>query len=224
MAFELPASPSSSDHRDFRSGNKDHKRVKNFNVKWAHGVRPSVNPTAPERLRPVRTSLNMQPSFMHKHNQQNIVKFTRGNKPWMPAGRVRAQTDALFEIDDARRQAAQGHDSLSGSLDLAGFEDSVGESKNTTAQAQDTSSLLYSFDNTDSPPPALTLDLFVKPTTARATEKLVEKLVEKEYEVLDDNGDAVRGRKARHMLRNKGPATARAEADVVVVDDDFELI
>ncbi len=42
----------------------------------------------------------------------------------------------------------------------------------------------------------LSLDVFVKPN-----KRETEQLVEKEYEILDANGDTLRGRKARQTLR-----------------------
>jgi hypothetical protein len=72
----------------------------------------------------------------------------------------------------------------------------------------------------------LTLEVFVK-TTGRETEKLVER----EYEVLDGNGEALKGRRARRVLRRGGTdaaAGAGTGAGGVVEgegeDEGFELI
>lgn len=210
MAYQLTASPSASYHRDFRGDTLDYKRDKNISCKWAHGVRPAVTGGPHNRPRPVRTSLSFTPAYAHKQNEQNIVKFTRDNKPWMPAGRVRAHTEALVEIDFATRNPG---------VDPSSIKD-VKDTKDVNFKEP---SILYSYDNLSTPQAALPLEVFVKPATAKATSKLVEKLVEKEYEVLDDNGDAVRGRKARQVLRNRGPATVTAEPEPVV-DGDYELI
>lgn len=79
--------------------------------------------------------------------------------------------------------------------------------------------VLYSFDHAESPGRPLTLDIFVK-TSGRDTEKLVEK----EYEILDANGEAVRGKKARRTLR-QGAATGASSNDEPEVDEDgFELV
>jgi hypothetical protein len=81
-----------------------------------------------------------------------------------------------------------------------------------------TDGFLYSFDRSDSPGRPLTLDVFVK-TNPKETEKLVEK----EYEILDNNGDALKGRKARRNLRRPNqPQTADEPA--VIEDDGFELV
>lgn len=80
--------------------------------------------------------------------------------------------------------------------------------------------VLYSFDRTDSPGRPLTLEVFVK-TTGRETEKFVEK----EYEVIDGNGDALKGRKARQNLRRGATVGAKAADDENETDEDgFELL
>lgn len=77
---------------------------------------------------------------------------------------------------------------------------------------------LYSFDATDTPGKPLSLDIFVKPNT-----KETEKLVEKEYEIVDSNGDELKGRKAR--LRNlRRPNQAGAPEPDAVEDEGFELV
>ncbi len=63
----------------------------------------------------------------------------------------------------------------------------------------------------------LSLDVFVK-HNVRETGKLVEK----EYEILDGNGDALKGRKARQTLRKA--ATQPIEVVDETEDDDFELV
>lgn len=80
--------------------------------------------------------------------------------------------------------------------------------------------VLYSFDRVDSPGRPLTLEVFVK-TTGRETEKFVEK----EYEIVDANGDMLKGRKARRNLR-RGPAEGGKSADdeFEIVEDGFELV
>lgn len=81
-----------------------------------------------------------------------------------------------------------------------------------------TDGFLYSFDRTETPGKPLSLELFVKTNT-----KETEKLVEKEYEILDSNGDALKGRKARKNLRRQNqPLTIDEPA--VVEDDGFELV
>jgi len=59
------------------------------------------------------------------------------------------------------------------------------------------------------------LGTYVRGVSALDTEKLVRK----EYEILDSEGDVLRGRKARAMLRGQLGVEA-----VVEVEDDFELV
>jgi hypothetical protein len=77
--------------------------------------------------------------------------------------------------------------------------------------------VLYSFDQSDTPGKPMSLEVFVKQPTGRDTERLVEK----EYEILDENGEPLKGRKARNILRKSGSDLAKDEP---VVDEDFELV
>ena len=77
--------------------------------------------------------------------------------------------------------------------------------------------VFYSFDRSESPGKPLALDIFVK-TTGRETERLVEK----EYEVVDGNGETLKGRKARRNLR-MGVAES-SNADLLDEADGFELV
>ncbi|KAK5634074.1 hypothetical protein RRF57_009788 [Xylaria bambusicola] len=77
---------------------------------------------------------------------------------------------------------------------------------------------LYSFDKTESPGQPLSLDVFVK-TNPKATERFVEK----EYEILDYNGDAVKGRKALKDLHRGKTAPPLREPELVE-DEGFELV
>lgn len=80
----------------------------------------------------------------------------------------------------------------------------------------DNDGFLYSFDRSDTPGRPLSLDVFIKAPTARDTEKLVEK----EYEVVDENGQALKGREAKRNLRKSGSHLAAEKA----ADDGFELV
>lgn len=81
-----------------------------------------------------------------------------------------------------------------------------------------TDGFLYSFDRTDTPGKPLSLEVFVK-TNPKETEKFVEK----EYEILDNNGDALKGRKARKNLRRQNQSFT-TEEPAIVEDDGFELV
>lgn len=68
----------------------------------------------------------------------------------------------------------------------------------------------------------MTLENFVK-TDDRKTEKFVEK----EYEILDANGEALKGRKAKRRGLRGGAAAGSSQQedeDRVEEDDGFELI
>lgn len=120
----------------------------------------------------------------------------------IPSKRVRSKVSAQEEIDAASRSV----------LDYLPSP--------VRRQNSATDNILYSFDRTDSPGRPVTLDIFVK-TTGRDTEKLVEK----EYEILDENGDALKGKKARRTLR-QGVSTGNKSADdePEVDEDGFELV
>jgi len=84
------------------------------------------------------------------------------------------------------------------------------------AQATSPDDFTYSFDRLEGPNQPVTLDIFVK-STGRDTERLVQK----EYEVLDLAGEALKGRKARYDLRKP---TGPCLADIARDDDGFELV
>lgn len=134
----------------------------------------------------------------------------------MPAARRRAKMHCQTEIEAATSPSSAAFDLPRGSIlpTLA------------AATPPADADVLYSFDRTDTPGRPLTLEVFVKNTTGRDTERLVER----EYEVLDGNGDAVRGRRARAVLR-RGPSKERdgaggevEEEDVREVEGGFELV
>jgi len=133
------------------------------------------------------------------------VKTTRGNDA-LPVGRVRSSVNARDEIDDTSRSVVDLRDLSPSSRRKQSLSDGF----------------LYSYDRADSPAHVLSLDVFVKPPNVRE----MEKLVEREYEILDANGDALKGRKARQTLRQtaSGPVEKSATAPAMLDDDDFELV
>lgn len=200
-------------NRDLRSASQDPKRAKERNAKWARGSRPSAgckyNVWEPEviltgsesqraKVRPERQYEN------HRLPSHNIVKAKLLHD--IPQSRSRAKVNAMEELNDP---------ALSRSLlDML-------PSPNSRLLSRQKSSIsdnfLYSFDRADSPGKPLSLDIFVKTNT-----KETEKFVEKEYEILDNNGDALKGRKARRNLRR--PAQATISEPEIVEDDGFELV
>ncbi|EGS21095.1 uncharacterized protein CTHT_0029360 [Thermochaetoides thermophila DSM 1495] len=96
-------------------------------------------------------------------------------------------------------------------------EPTATEDANPTPSAVDDSPSSALNDIIEAPtPPPLPLEAFVK-TTGRETERLVER----EYEVLDDNGEVVKGKRVRRVLRgNKGGTSPKGDDDL----EGFELI
>ncbi|KAK0718253.1 hypothetical protein B0T26DRAFT_597963, partial [Lasiosphaeria miniovina] len=185
-AFESPAQY----ERDLRSANRPYKRTKDSSAKWHYGKQEtsgvrvdqvtgeflSGNPGQHAKVRPVSKGHHWSATPAQKR-EHNIVK-SRGN--WeMPSGRVRSKIYANREISDAATTK------------------SVGELSPATPLSARLPDVLYSFDRADTPGRPVTLDIFVKRATGRDTERLVER----EYEVLDTNGEALKGRRARRILR-----------------------
>ncbi|RYP67329.1 hypothetical protein DL769_005808 [Monosporascus sp. CRB-8-3] len=204
MAFEQT--------RDLRSAAQASKRFKEQKAKWSLGARPSAgvyrfwnsdkltgSASQQAKVRPEKRLYNH-----HEHQSSNIVKPRTGRIAHdVPQSHSRAKCDALAELKDPSNISRSIHDFLP-SPDHRRLDVS--------------DNFLYSFDRTDTPGGPLSLDIFVK-TNPRATEKLVEK----EYEILDANGDALKGRKARRDLRRKSPQPVAEEARIVE-EDGFELI
>ncbi|KAK6819691.1 hypothetical protein PG995_011086 [Apiospora arundinis] len=190
------------DKRDIRASAQDPKRAKEQDSKWSRGSRPLANPSPTDaRVRPQRA---IPENRIRNHN---IVK---AKIPWdMPRSHSRAKVDPMEELNDP---------SLTRSLiDMLPPPAGRGETKTKTNIADQ---ILYSFDRTDSPGRPLSLDAFVKSDV-----KGTEKLVEREYEVLDINGDALKGRKARRILRHPSPKQRAANSESAVEDvDGFELV
>ncbi|KAK3318395.1 hypothetical protein B0H66DRAFT_236157 [Apodospora peruviana] len=202
--------------RDFRRANTEWRRSKSATVKWSRGARPgagvrqnfmgeftSGTETQQAKSRPQK-KWSDECSRMPK-DEHNIVK-ARGN--WdMPFGRVRNKIHAQTEIKDAATSRSLA--------ELPSPSSPIGRGMSIS------DNILYSFDRTDSPGRPLTLDIFVK-TTGRETERLVEK----EYEILDANGEPLKGRKARRHLRKNGtdPGTLMAPEGSTIEDEGFELV
>ncbi|KAI5866474.1 hypothetical protein GGS23DRAFT_273164 [Durotheca rogersii] len=204
--------------RDLRSSAQDSKRFKEHAEKWSRGTRPlagrvgslqspwgdpgdvAMGMVHHEKIRPERHLSHI------RLPTPNIVKprgsgFVRHD---LPGNYSRAKLNALEELHDQSSVSRSIHDLL--------------PSPHTRRSHSISDNILYSFDRAESPGKPLTLDVFVK-TNPKETEKFVEK----EYEILDNNGDALKGRKARQNLRrkNRGPTADEPE---VIEDDGFELL
>ncbi|CCF45224.1 hypothetical protein CH063_03545 [Colletotrichum higginsianum] len=190
--------------RDLRSAHQDYKRTKDSQSKWSNGARPlagcrldwttleAVGGTEQQRAKTRPRGKNSETSH-HKKTQHNVTKF---RSHWeLPHGRVQSAARAKEQIKDPlSRSVMEMAPSQEGWKNLPASED-----------------WKYSFDRIESPNRPLTLDVFIK-TTGRETERMVEK----EYEILNENGQILKGRKARQSLRQDGLRIAE--------DDGFQLV
>ncbi|KAH7035714.1 uncharacterized protein B0I36DRAFT_347451 [Microdochium trichocladiopsis] len=205
---------STSDLRDLRSDAQDAKRDRDHKQKWAHGGRP---------LPGVRRSMNVwshvsgvdddgrvRPEKLwtgYRQQTHNVSKLTRPMAHIdMPQSRFRAHLDARVQLSDPNNLIDYLSEDMPGARDVR----------------SPTDGFLYSFDRTDTPGRPLSLEMFVKenPRATRATERLVEN----EYEIVDSNGDALQGRRARNMLRRQNNGPVEEHSELAREDDGFELI
>ncbi|KAK4150944.1 hypothetical protein C8A00DRAFT_36443 [Chaetomidium leptoderma] len=213
--------------RDLRSAKKEWKRTKDSAVKWSHGSRhlAGINPNKftsdltdsadcqQTKCRPAKKPSDSHHPFFK--TSQNMIKLRRVHN--QPDTRRRSKLHAKTEMCDPTSSSLYLRDSFP---ELAASLSSANAAANAAADP-----FVYSFDRTDSPGRPLTLEVFVKSGTAgRETEKLVER----EYEVLDGNGEAVRGRRARAVLR-RGGSKERGEVqggggEGGREEDGFELV
>ncbi|KAI1496925.1 hypothetical protein F5X99DRAFT_46818 [Biscogniauxia marginata] len=202
--------------RDLRSFAQDSKRIKDHKEKWSRGSRPSAgckylwhepdtiltgSDSQREKIRPEPLA------YSYRLPTQNIVK-PRGNariRHDMPQNHSRAKVEALAELQDTSYTSRSLHDLMS--------------SPQNRRKLSASDNILYSFDRADTPGKPLSLDIFVK-----SNPKETEKFVEKEYEILDNNGDALKGRKARRNLRRGKNNASVAEEPEIIEDDGFELV
>lgn len=127
--------------------------------------------------------------------RHNMVKTSRGNFD-LPSGLVRVKQSVREELEHGTQS------------------DPIESSREFPTQDE----FLYNFDKAGSPATGLSLDVFV-----RSNPRAMEKLVEKEYEVLDANGDALKGKKARQTLRQKAASDPGVEKSTLE-EDGFELV
>ncbi|KAI1107935.1 hypothetical protein F4804DRAFT_4939 [Jackrogersella minutella] len=210
MAFEQT--------RDFRSSTQDSKRFKEHAEKWSRGFRPLagcklvMKSSIPETDRADESRWERQldkvrPLGPSHHSQrlptQNVVK-PRERRFEFRTGSSRAKMDAQAELNDPSNVSRSLHELL--------------PSPHTRRSLSISDNIMYSFDRAESPYKPLALDVFVK-----TNPKEMERFVEKEYEVLDNNGEALKGRKARQNLRRKNHTAVTEESDIIE-DDGFELV
>ncbi|KAK8119050.1 uncharacterized protein PG998_003676 [Apiospora kogelbergensis] len=197
------------DKRDIRASAQDPKRAKERDSKWSRGSRPLAG-TKINVFNPSPADTRVRPQRALPENRARNHNIAKAKIPWdIPRSHSRAKVDPMEELNDA---------SLTRSIiDLLPSPTGRDGPKTATNTADP---FLYSFDRVDSPGQKLSLDVFVK-SDVKATEKLVER----EYEVLDNDGQTLTGRKARRNLRGPSPRQRASEPTVQDVDDDgFELV
>ncbi|KAI0456426.1 hypothetical protein F5B21DRAFT_502323 [Xylaria acuta] len=201
--------------RDLRSGAHETKRVKDHNHKWARGKRPSAgvktewlefgpfvtgSPEQQDKVRPYSL-----PNGKHIRSPNVTKAHVSGHRYCMiPEGYWAPKSKALVELQDPVNMSSSLRELL--------------PSPHTQRKQSVSDDFLYSFDKAESPGKPLPLEVFVKTNT-----KATERFVEKEYEILDYNGDAVKGRKALKDV-HRGKAVPPAEETELIEDDGFELV
>ncbi|KAI1360849.1 hypothetical protein F5Y08DRAFT_37952 [Xylaria arbuscula] len=205
MAFEQT--------RDLRSVAHDTKRIKDHNHKWELGTRASPgvrmvgfgssevtgSESQQEKVRPerLRTRKHFHSPNVNKANVSGVFHD-------LPDSHSRAKANILVELHDSSNLSRSLQDLL--------------PSPSAQRRQSVSDNFLYSFDKKESPGQPLSLDVFVKTNT-----KATEKLVEKEYEVLDYKGNAVKGRRALKDL-HRGKAAPQVPEPELVEDEGFELV
>lgn len=237
--------------RDLRSSHKEWKRSKDSSTKWASGTRdlPGVKKNWNNMTGELLTTSNGHPNQMTKSRPARKVRDACGceypKQPSRNLYKLRHHTGGnnigyhsinfpkLFARKDIRYDDREDYSSSSSTPSSTpssrlsttkNLFSSVVSTPGSTATAED--NFLYSFDQDSTPGfsrTPLTLENFVK-TDDRKTEKFVEK----EYEILDANGEALKGRKAKRRGLRGGAAAAASgsgkEEDEVEEDEGFELV
>ncbi|KAI3320138.1 hypothetical protein HD806DRAFT_248121 [Xylariaceae sp. AK1471] len=201
--------------RDLRSVARDMKRAKDHSHKWSRGNRPSSgvqeiwsqteyvwtgSEKQQEKIRPERL-----PTGKHIRgpnvNKPNVSARTGG---MIPQSYSRPKAGVVVELQDPSNMSRSLHELL--------------PSPHNRRKMSVADDFLYSFDKSESPGKPLSLEIFVKTDT-----KQTEKFVEKEYEILDYNGDPVKGRRALKDVHRGKIAPPAEEAEHLEVDG-FELV
>lgn len=208
--------------RDLRSNNQDHKRLKDYNKKWAHkgwGHRPGAGEKIDgywfdadvstfAKVRPSK-SFGSSPHAVKRNQNINKGAPTYDNAKG-PGGlhthKIHEKLHAMAEVKDAEASRSV--------IDL------LPSPRGGRTAAAHSDGVLYSFDANESPATKVSLEVFVKPNA-----KETEKKVADEYGVVDAEGNVVEGKKAVRHLRKPASASPRANVEEPSVEvDGFELI
>ncbi|KAI1177019.1 hypothetical protein F4777DRAFT_232778 [Nemania sp. FL0916] len=201
--------------RDLRSTAHENKRVKDHAHKWARGKRPSPgvrtnflgdfltgSKEQQEKFRP-----DALPNGKHMRSANINKPSTGGHRAHNRAVPSRAwwpKTSTLVELQDPSNMSSSVRELL---------PSPQGQRKQSVSD-----DFLYSYDKNDTPGKPVSLGVFVKTNT-----KATEKFVQKEYEILDYNGESVKGRKALKDL-HRGKTAPPVEEEKLVEDEGFELV
>ncbi|KAJ2984445.1 hypothetical protein NUW58_g6053 [Xylaria curta] len=200
--------------RDLRSHAHQTKRVKDHFHKWSRGKRPGAGvkfehveydhhwSESEEQQKKFRPS--SLPSDKHVPSP-NINKTGSYRSSYLPQSYWSPKADILVELQDPANMSSS-------------LRELLPSPHTRQKQSVSENDVLYSFDKAESPGKPLPLRLYVK-TNPKETERFVEK----EYEILDFNGDPVTGRKALKDL-HRGKTAPPAQEPEVVEDEGFELV
>ncbi|KAI1267003.1 hypothetical protein F5Y18DRAFT_354119 [Xylariaceae sp. FL1019] len=198
--------------RDLRGATREFKRHKDHQAQWAHGKRNLAgvkfdlegNTKASESMLEKKRPDKAPGHYKIHAPSANVNKA--GFNHWrniVPQSHIRG-----------KHQKMESNDPANLSESLRDLLPSPPRSRKPTISED----FLYSFDKTESPGKPLSLDAYIK-TNPRD----MEKLVEREWMVVDNNGEAVKGRKARMNLRH-GKSAPLVEEPELIEDDGFELL
>ncbi|KAI0965767.1 hypothetical protein F4678DRAFT_467209 [Xylaria arbuscula] len=202
--------------RDLRSVAHDTKRVNDHKHKWAGGSCPlygvvydwrndewTGSESQQEKVRPIGRGSNGRRHSRAPNVTKHDVSARSGGH--YPQSTMQPKASIVTELQDSSNLSRSLHELLS--------------SPSAQRKQSVSDDFLYSFDRSDSPGKPLSLEVFVK-TNPRETEKFVEK----EYEILDYKGDAVKGRKALKDLHRGKTAAPSQQPELIVEDEGFELV
>lgn len=208
--------PAAQYERDLRGANKESKRAKDSRIKWRYGATNSndCSHLYCNCFAKVLESSESQPAqklvprgrFAQQQTHKRMPNVVKINRP----GRYNCERAPRVKV------AASAHEEMEAGRDMADLPSPGAISPSQQMSFSD--HILYSFDRSETPGRPLTLDVFVKEPTTRDTERLVEK----EYEIVDENGQSLKGRAARRNLRKS--ASNLADGDDAVDESGFELV
>jgi hypothetical protein len=188
---------------DVRSIDRDFKRGRDLASKWSNGARPS--PGCYLYLTSMTVCGGGSDGQRHKVRPQQKKRATRFREEWQSSAGL---SEAINEAHDyAPGPSPNVGRRASSSLEL-GQASKQGHDGPFETNATTTLSGV--------PLQPIALDVFVK-TPGQETEKLVRK----EYEILDSEDKALKGRKARETLRGRPVVTDLTQT---IIEHDFELV